>query len=149
MNVAWLAAIVIVGMAAFGFVLYRTGVRARSPGLGSEADAARPAQDQRWRAQAFARTGWGRIASGLGACGFVMWLAFLGLFIWYSSTRPSERSTATGRVHEINNHGHVTYLTASEKATLDAIEGGAVGLVLTSAAIYFLGTRRGRSGPPA
>ena len=49
-------------------------------------------------------------------------------FLWHrvASTRPAVADSSAGRVHALNTHGAVVFLTKGERARLYAIEGTAV-----------------------
>jgi hypothetical protein len=66
-------------------------------------------------------------------------MAFLWLFLHYSSTRPHERMSEQGRIYEINNHGTHSYLTASENKLLLSLQ---VIPVLLFGVGYWLSQRR-------
>ena len=58
------------------------------------------------------------IASFLGFSGLAVW--FFHFYVWnqYDQTRPTHADYSIGRVHGLNNHGHVVYLTDEEDAGL-------------------------------
>jgi len=58
------------------------------------------------------------ISSFLGISGLAVW--FFHFYVWnqYDQTRPIHADYSSGRVHGLNNHGHVVYLTDEEDARL-------------------------------
>ena len=58
----------------------------------------------------------------LAPMALAVWLGFIYLFLQYDATRPTVRRPEQGRVHTLNNHGHVVYLTGHEQENLDHLE---------------------------
>jgi len=58
------------------------------------------------------------VATFLGVSGLAVW--FFHFYVWdqYDRTRPIRPDYFSGRVHGLNNHGHVVYLTGEEDARL-------------------------------
>lgn len=48
-------------------------------------------------------------------------LAGLYLFIWYANTQPQSPNPAAGRTIELNDHGHIVYLTAGQDDLLTCL----------------------------
>jgi hypothetical protein len=79
-----------------------------------------------------------KLGSALLGTAFLVWLAFIALFIHYSSTGPRAAQPYEGRVYPLNNLGTFSYVTAREFANLFAL---GVGAFAASGAGYWL-TRR-------
>jgi hypothetical protein len=62
-----------------------------------------------------------KLGSTLMGMALVVWLAFIGLFVQYSATRPREAEPEQGRVYPINNLGTFSYVTGREFANLFAL----------------------------
>jgi hypothetical protein len=58
------------------------------------------------------------ISSFLGISGLAVWFFHFCVWNQYDQTRPTRADYSTGRVHGLNNHGHVVYLTDEEDARL-------------------------------
>ena len=58
------------------------------------------------------------VSTSLGFLGLAVW--FYHFYVWdqYDRTRPIHADYSSGRVHSLNNHGHVVYLTDEEDARL-------------------------------
>ena len=67
----------------------------------------------------------------LAPVALAVWLGFIYLTLQYDATRPTVRQPEQGRVHGLNNHGHIVYLNAKEQANLHHLELLAIGLFLT------------------
>jgi hypothetical protein len=59
------------------------------------------------------------------ATALVVWLAFVGLLLWYSATRPRAPEPDQGRVYPINNLATYSYVTGKEFANLFVLGVGA------------------------
>jgi hypothetical protein len=51
-----------------------------------------------------------------------VWLAYIGLWLHYDSTRPGQPDVAAGRILVQNTHGHYVYLTPEESTRLTDLE---------------------------
>jgi hypothetical protein len=69
------------------------------------------------------------ISSFLGISGLAVW--FFHFYVWnqYDQTRPTHADYSSGRVHGLNNHGHVVYLTDEEDTRLTKLTILAFGLI--------------------
>jgi hypothetical protein len=47
----------------------------------------------------------------LGACSFALWFSAMGVFFYYDATRPEALNPELGQIYELNNHGHVVYVS--------------------------------------
>ena len=84
----------------------------------------------------------------LGACSFGLWIAAMGVSFHYDATRPEMPRPQRGQIYELNNHGHVVYISFRDGALF-------YGMMLVAAAGWMttigIGQRikRSRSSSPA
>jgi hypothetical protein len=74
--------------------------------------------------------------------GMAVWFFAAGLGLHLDASRPTRPDPAIGRIYELNNHGHVVYLTLREQLTLWAVMFGGLGTA-------FVGIGLGIKGQPA
>jgi len=66
----------------------------------------------------------------VGALSAVSWL---GLFFYYSETRPHHPEPENGRVIALNNHGQLSYLTGEEDRWMTLLSFGAAFMAIGGA----------------
>jgi len=56
-----------------------------------------------------------RIIDSLGVMALVSWLGFICVrYYYYARITPEKYDAATGHIFEVNNHGHIFYLDATQ-----------------------------------
>lgn len=73
---------------------------------------------------------WKFIEGVLATSALIAWVSFAALWIQYDHTRPIIPSVLSGRVHVLNTHGHVVYLTEIERRKISTLNYSAVTLFL-------------------
>lgn len=73
----------------------------------------------------------------------VVWLSFVGLFLYYNDTRPTTRQFPE-RHYPIFNHGHTAWLTLGEHRHLDMMEHVAQTLMVAFVICWLIEYRRRR-----
>ena len=71
-----------------------------------------------------------RINKWLTRGGIAVWFLALPLAMYLDGTRPTTADPLLGRIYELNNHGHVVYLTLREKTLFFAVMFGGLGMAL-------------------
>ena len=80
----------------------------------------------------------------LGACSFGLWIGAMGVSFHYDATRPEMPRPQRGQVYELNNHGHVVYISFRDGAVFYGMMlAGAAGWITTIG----IGRRIQRSRP--
>jgi hypothetical protein len=54
------------------------------------------------------------IVIAVGSIGFVSFFSAIGLFQYFATNSPTGLPIETGRVYQLNNHGHFFFVTAAE-----------------------------------
>ncbi len=67
--------------------------------------------------------------------GFFAWVSFACLWLYYGFSRPTSEQPEVGRLHRLDTHGHVAYLTHREMTNLHVLRGTAIGLFLIAGAM--------------
>jgi hypothetical protein len=57
---------------------------------------------------------WKTLEIGAAVVAVAIWIAAMALWIRYDSTRPRNPDPGTSRVHRLNTHGSIVYLTHGE-----------------------------------
>jgi hypothetical protein len=85
---------------------------------------------------------WKILAAVLVAASLVLVLG--STFLWYhfASNRPTAADPKAGRVHALNTHGSIVYLTGAERARLYFLEGTAASCFVGAVLIHILVLRR-------
>lgn len=85
---------------------------------------------------------WKRLAAILVAACLLLVLG--NTFLWYhfASTRPTVADSKAGRVHALNTHGSIVYLTGMEQTRLYFLEGAAASCFVGAVLIHILVLRR-------
>jgi hypothetical protein len=80
-----------------------------------------------------------KLAAGFVALAF--W--FSSFFVWmhYAGRRNSTPDSLTGRVHELNTHGSVVYITSAEQHLIYGLMAGGVVFAVLTAVIHFSESR--------
>ena len=139
------------GVVAAGVVgaLWLRSIRSRrGPTLGpSEARLASEAWEKRQQWERFLRTKLGKATMALGWFALLVGFCYGGLWQYYDATRPTQTLPSLGRTFELDTHGHVVFLTPSEKLRLDVLQYGTIALFFGVAGIWVLWQRRNPRPP--
>jgi len=52
-----------------------------------------------------------RLLKLAGTCSLATWLSAAGVFLHFDATRPEAPNRELGQIYELNNHGHVFYVS--------------------------------------
>ncbi len=74
---------------------------------------------------------------------------YVGLWTYYDHTRPTAAEPAHGRIHPLNSHGSIVYLTLEESDYLRDLGWLTCILLLVQGAVMILGRRARPDRPPA
>jgi hypothetical protein len=86
------------------------------------------------------------IVRSTASLGLVMFLAYIGLQFQFRHTRVTVKEPDLRRVHPLDVHGHVVYLTYGESRTLSVLSWGGGGLLLFAGVAGVVLRRRPSAG---
>lgn len=64
-----------------------------------------------------------RVQTALWIAAMLSFFLVAGLSVYYDQTRPEQADIGTGRVRQLNQHGHFVYVGAREAGLIDGAQG--------------------------